>query len=134
MGRGMDLSQFKEALSSEATVENENLKKELETLKEESSEKIKDLEEELEYVKKQRAHLSNRCYVLTKGMMCLNCNISYPDCKYALTYEDEEAIGRFIRKNHLNRNSVTDHMKVVEFIQKRRANRMKNMEKENGKN
>lgn len=121
MGRGMDLSQFREALSSEATLENESLKKELETLKKESSEKIKELEEELDEVKKQRTFLSNRCYVLTKGMMCLNCNISYPDCKYALTYEDEEAISRFIRKNNLSRHSVTDHIKVVEFLKKRRA-------------
>ena len=117
----MNLSEFREALSSDASKENESLKHELESLKTTSSKRIKKLEEELDEVKKQRTFLSNRCYVLTKGMMCLNCNISYPDCKYALTYEDEEAIGRFIRKNNLNRNSVTDHMKVVEFIQKRRA-------------
>ena len=122
MGRGgMNLSEFREALASDATIENEHLKKELETLKKSSSEKIQELEEELDEAKKHRTFLSNRCYVLTKGMMCLNCNMSYPDCKYALTYEDEEAIGNFIRKNKLNRNSVTDHMKVVEFLQKRRA-------------
>lgn len=42
MGRGMDLSQFREALASDASRENEGLKKELDTLKKESSEKLKD--------------------------------------------------------------------------------------------
>lgn len=121
MGRGMNLSQLKEALSSDATIENESLKKELDELKKSSAMKIRELEEELGEIKDQRYHLCNRCYVLTKGMMCLNCSIGYPDCKYALTYEDEEAIGHFIRKNKLNRNSVSDYEKVVEFVQKRRA-------------
>lgn len=124
MGRGMNLSEFREALASDASIENENLKKELETLKTNSSEEIKKLKEELEEVKKHRTFLSNRCYVLTKGGMCLSCSIEYPNCKYALTYEDEEAIINFIRKNNLNRNNVNDYMKVVEFIQKRRAKRL----------
>jgi DNA-binding transcriptional MerR regulator len=123
MGRGMNLSEFREALSSEATIENENLKKELEDLKKSSSEKIKDLEEQLEDVKKHRKFLSNRCYVLTKGMMCHCCDISYPDCKYAVTWEDEEAMSNFIHKNKLDIHDPATHCKVAEFLQKRRAKR-----------
>lgn len=123
MGRGMDLSQFREALASDASIENESLKKELADLKTSSSEKIKELEEELEEVKKHRTFLSNRCYVLTKGMMCLNCNISYPDCKYAITAEDEEVMCHFIRKNKINKDDYNDYLKVIEFLQRRRSKR-----------
>ena len=131
MAKGMNLSEFREALSSEATIENENLKQELESLKKSSSEKIKDLEEELEEVKKHRTFLSNRCYALTKGSMCHYCDISYPDCKYAVTWEDEEAMSKFIHKNKLDVHDPMTHIKVAEFLQKLRAKRFG--ENKNGK-
>lgn len=80
MAKGMNMEEFRKALSSDAREENEKLKKELEELKASSSKEIQELKEELELHKKWCTNLSNRCYVLTKGSMCIYCQIEA--CKY----------------------------------------------------
>ena len=121
MGRGMNLSEFKAALSSDATIENENLKKELEELKNSSSERIKELEEELKYTKKIAKQLSNRCYVFTKGAMCLSCKID--ECRYAYTSEELEAASRHMQKNNIPRTDV-GWLKMNDFLMDLRAKRL----------
>ena len=51
MSKGMNLKEFREALSSEATIENDRLKNELENLKDSFYLKIKELEENTPYGK-----------------------------------------------------------------------------------
>ena len=53
MAKGMGLEEFRSALSSDATIENERLKTELEELRKSSSSKIKDLQSDLEQYKVQ---------------------------------------------------------------------------------
>lgn len=67
----MNLEEFKKALSSDATEENKQLKKQLSELQEEYSKK-------LSYLKETCHFLCNRCFALTKGVTCLFCCIDYP--------------------------------------------------------
>ena len=129
MARGMSLDEFKEALSSEARDENEKLKKELEELKAESSKKIAELEEEILDLKKQCNSLGNRCFVTTKGLICMNCNVT--QCKYAFTGEDYSAAAEYMTKHRMHRNAETAEQ-MYEFMRKRRDERVEKEVNKNG--
>ena len=126
MGRGMNLSEFKAALASDATIERDDLKEKFEKLKDESSKKIEELNEDIKQYKREIEQLGNRCFVLTKGSVCLSCQID--GCKYAYTNEDLEAAANYMKKNKIARTDE-NWLLMIEWLMKRRANRMKNMEK-----
>lgn len=117
MARGMNLDEFKNALSSEARVENEQLKAELEKLKKESSERIKKLEEELKINKDNVRALGNRCYVFTQGSMCLFCDVD--GCEHALKWEEEYDLIKYMTKHNLPRDEKT-LMELNNRLQKKR--------------
>lgn len=84
MAKGMSLEEFRNALSSDATVENENLKSELDKLKRGSSDEIEKLYNDLEQYKEWHKQLCNRCFVQTHGVLCISCEI---ECEHAYTYD-----------------------------------------------
>ena len=115
MAKGMSLEEFKAALSSDATIENEKLKTELQELKKKSEAEITELKEKSE----QYEQLVRRCFVQTRGVMCMNCGVEC--CDYALTWEDWEAIISYMQKNKMPRTPET-HEKVIKFMHDRRKN------------
>lgn len=119
MGKGMSLEEFRNALSSDATIENENLKTELEKLKKSSSDKVEKLQNDLEQYKDWHKQLCNRCFVQTQGILCISCGI---ECEHAYTYDDLEAVSRYMRKNNLPRTPET-YQKANDFLRRRRSNR-----------
>lgn len=64
----MNLDEFRKGLESEAREENEVLKKRIKKLESEQSEEVQRLHNDL------RA-LSNRCFALTRGTMCVFCRM-----------------------------------------------------------
>lgn len=118
----MNLEEFREALSSEATIENDRLKNELENLKDSFYLKIKELEEEISNYKTSCDALSNRCYVYTRGMLCLSCEIS--SCEYFYNGDEMLKAARYMEKNHMPRTLDT-YEKVNEFLMKTRKKRNK---------
>ena len=94
MGKGMSLEEFRTALSSDATIENEKLKAELKALKEKSETEIAELKEKSEQYEQWCKQLGRRCFVQTCGVMCMNCDIEC--CDYALTWEDWESITKYM--------------------------------------
>lgn len=118
-GKGMSLEEFRNALSSDATVENENLKTELEKLKKSSFDKIEDLQNDLEQYKEWHKQLCNRCFVQTHGALCIRCKI---ECEHEYTYDDFEAATHYMRKNNLQRTPET-YRKVNDFLMKRKNKR-----------
>lgn len=64
----MDMEQFRKGLESDAKKENEILKKRIKKMEDEQSTEIKKLHGDM------RA-LSNRCYALTRGTMCMFCRL-----------------------------------------------------------
>ena len=119
MAKGMSLEEFRNALSSDATVENENLKTELDKLKRSSSDKIEKLHNDLEQYKEWHKQLCNRCFVQTRGVLCISCGI---ECEHAYTFDDLEAATRYMRKNNLKRTPET-LQKVNDFLMKRKNKR-----------
>ena len=63
----MNLEEFKKALSSDATEENKQLKKQL-----------SELQKEYGSLKESCQGLCNRCFALTKGVTCQFCMLDYP--------------------------------------------------------
>lgn len=121
MAKGMSLEEFRDALSSDATIENDRLKIELSELKKSTSEKIKDLENEIEQYKEWHRQLCNRCFVQTRGIICISCGI---ECEHGYTYDDIEGASRYMRKNKLLRTPET-YQKVNDFLRQRREKREK---------
>ena len=65
--KNMNLEEFKKALSSDATEENKQLKKQL-----------SELQKEYGSLKESCQALCNRCFALTKGVTCQFCMLDYP--------------------------------------------------------
>lgn len=123
MAKGMSLEEFRSALSSDATVENEKLKQELESLKVNSSKQIEEITEENEQYKSWCKELGNRCFVFTQGVMCLQCSVKC--CEHAFSPEDMNAAVHYMTKNKLPRTEET-YEKVWKFLNNRRNNRKTN--------
>lgn len=67
----MNLEEFRKALSSDATEENAQLKRQLSDLQTEYHEKLSKLENENDLLKESCRVLCNRCFTLTRGVTCL---------------------------------------------------------------
>lgn len=65
------LEEFRKALSSDATEENAQLKRQLSDLQTEYHEKLSKLENENDSLKESCRVLCNRCFTLTRGVTCL---------------------------------------------------------------
>lgn len=74
----MNLEEFRKALSSDATEENTQLKRQLSDLQTEYHEKLSKLENENDSLKESCRVLCNRCFTLTRGVTCLFCGLDYP--------------------------------------------------------
>lgn len=73
----MNIEEFRQALSSDATKENEQLKKQLLDLQTEYHKELLNLKEENKLLKDDCRILCERCYALTKRDACLFCAIEY---------------------------------------------------------
>ena len=73
----MNLEEFKKALSSDATEENKQLKKQL-----------SELQKEYGSLKESCQALCNRCFAFTKGMTCKLCVLDYP-CPHMPNFEEQ---------------------------------------------
>lgn len=82
----MNLEEFRKALSSDATEENTQLKRQL-----------SDLQNENDSLKESCRVLCNRCFTLTRGVTCLFCGLDYP-CPHMPGLEEQVAMAHKLRK------------------------------------
>lgn len=82
----MNLEEFRKALSSDATEENAQLKRQL-----------SDLQNENDSLKESCRVLCNRCFTLTRGVTCLFCGLDYP-CPHMPGLEERVAMAHKLRK------------------------------------
>lgn len=82
----MNLEEFRKALSSDATEENAQLKRQL-----------SDLQNENDSLKESCRVLCNRCFTLTRGVTCLFCGLDYP-CPHMPGLEEQVAMAHKLRK------------------------------------
>lgn len=87
----MNLNEFREAMASDATKENEELKQEIASLKEKYRKDAVHLRSccgaQLEDLKA----LANRCWALTHGTMCCFCGLNVFKCPHSMEFRRQAA-------------------------------------------
>ena len=84
----MNLEEFKKALSSDATEENKQLKKQL-----------SELQKEYGSLKESCQVLCNRCFALTKGVTCQFCMLDYPCPNIKKIKKKEKKVSKIRKKD-----------------------------------
>lgn len=127
MAKGMSMEEFRNALSSDATKENEELKKVIQKLKKDSTKEINELKEELEQYKKLCTQLSNRCAVLTKAPIgiCMYCGIE--DCIYHPTMDEVDEAFKYLEKHKRPNDQEKLAEEIHNILSKRRKERLANV-------
>ena len=85
----MNLDELRQAMASDATKENERLKREVNLLREQ----LRDSKSDYSAFKKFLIHdclaLANRCWALTGGTMCCFCEFDAFKCPHAMNYKQK---------------------------------------------
>ena len=85
----MNLDEFRKAMESDATVENERLKRDLADVEKRYREMSEDYITRIQRLNSDCRALANRCFTLTNGEMCVFCELSYYCCKHAMSIDDK---------------------------------------------
>lgn len=86
----MNLDELRQAMASDATIENEQLKNEINLLREQLRVLKRDYKELKKFTNHDCQVLANRCWALTGGTMCCFCELDEFKCPHA--WSDEEKI------------------------------------------
>ena len=85
----MNLDKFRKAMESDATVENERLKRDLAEVEKRYHEMFEDYITRIQKLNSDCQALANRCFALTQGTMCVFCELSDYCCKHAMSIDDK---------------------------------------------
>lgn len=85
----MNLDEFRKAMESEATVENERLKRYLTEIEKRYHEMSEEYTDRIQRLNSDCRALANRCFALTHGEMCVFCELSDYCCKHAMSIDDK---------------------------------------------
>lgn len=85
----MNLDEFRKAMESDATVENERLKRELAVVEKRYREMSDGYTARIQKLNSDCRALSNRCFALTHGAMCVFCELSDYCCEHAMSIDDK---------------------------------------------
>lgn len=85
----MNLDEFRKAMESDATVENERLKRDLADVEKRYRELSEKYTDKIQRLNSDCRALANRCFALTHGAMCVFCELSNYCCKYAISTDDK---------------------------------------------
>ena len=84
----MNLYEFRKAMESDATVENERLKRDLSDVEKHYREMSEYYVARIQKLNSDCRALANRCFALTQGTMCVFCELSDYRCKHAMSIDD----------------------------------------------
>ena len=85
----MNLDEFRKAMESDATVENERLKRDLAEVEKRYREMSEEYTARIQKLNGDCRALANRCFALTQGTMCVFCELSDYRCKHAMFINDK---------------------------------------------
>ena len=85
----MNLDEFRKAMESDATVENERLKRDLADVEKRYRKMSEEYTDRIQTLNNDCRALANRCFALTHGAMCVFCELSNYCCKYAISIDDK---------------------------------------------
>ena len=107
MEKQMTLTEFRKAIASESTKENERLKEELELLNKKYTAEAKKNKETIDRLQNIVNALSERCYVMlgapSGASMCLYCDLTKGECKHAISFEEK---AKFAEKEYKNKRRI----------------------------
>lgn len=102
----MNLHELREAMASDATKENEELKRQLKSLEKKYDRDTRELSEKVEALTSDCRALGNRCFAFTYGSMCVFCELHTMECQHALPFDKKiralEKIRRECEKENKN--------------------------------
>lgn len=84
----MNLNELREAMASDATKENAELKKRLKSLQKKYDRDTRNLREEVKALREDCRALGNRCFVFTQGGMCMFCQLRSAECRHMMPFGD----------------------------------------------
>lgn len=85
----MNLNEFRQKMESDATKENEQLKRDLADLEKKYNDMCEAYSEKVRALNDDCRVLANRCFGLTNGAMCLFCMLHEYGCKHAVPLDDK---------------------------------------------
>lgn len=85
----MNLDEFRQAMASDATKENERLKREVNHLREQLCESKNDYAVFKKLLTHDCQALANRCWALTLGTMCCFCELDAFKCPHAMNHKQK---------------------------------------------
>lgn len=83
----MNLAEFRNQMESDATFENERLKRDLADLEKKYNDMCKAYSEKVQDLNEDCRALTNRCFVLTQGSMCCFCELREFRRPHAWSYD-----------------------------------------------
>lgn len=90
----MNLNELREAMTTEATKENASLKEANTRLNQMVENLRRNYADDTNALKADCYALSNRCFVLTHGVMCCFCELELYKCPHALTDTEKIKLGK----------------------------------------
>lgn len=85
----MNLDKFRKAMESDATVENERLKRDIADVEKRYHEMFAEYTDRIQRLNSDCRALANRCFALTHGAMCVFCELSDYQCPHGLSIDDK---------------------------------------------
>lgn len=94
----MNINEFKEAMTSDAMKERDRLKTENNELRRKYNQENARLREAKENLIADCKALSNRCFTLTKGLMCCFCDLTVFRCDHEMSLDEKVVFAKELRK------------------------------------
>mgnify|MGYP000039622953 CR=1 FL=1 len=85
----MNLDEFRKAMESDATIDNERLKRDLADVEKSYRDMSEGYTNRLQRLNSDCRALANRCFALTHGAMCMFCQLYDYQCQHGLSIEDK---------------------------------------------
>lgn len=94
----MNLNELREAMASDATKENEELKRDLASLKKRYHKDTEHLRSCCDARLEDMKFLANLCWVLSRGKLCIFCELNTYRCPHSMNFDDKLREAKKLRK------------------------------------
>ena len=98
----MNLDEFRKAMESDATVENERLKRDLADVEKRYREMSEKYTDRIQRLNSDCRALANRCFALTRGTLCIFCQLYDDQCPHGLSIDDKVKAAKKLMEENSN--------------------------------
>lgn len=98
----MNLDEFRKAMESDATVENERLKRDLADVEKSYRDMSEGYTDRIRRLNSDCRALANRCFTLTHGTICMFCQLYDYQCQHGLSIDDKVKAAKKLMEENSN--------------------------------